>query len=68
MTRFPSDAKQPDDLAPYRRSIRREMRAHGCKPEEAALRCAARIGPKHIEQNAPRLLAARDQVMRREGV
>lgn len=64
----PSDAKHPGDLAPYRRSIRREMRAHGCKPEEAALRCAARVGTKHIDEYAPRLLAARDQVTRREGV
>lgn len=54
----------PDDLAPYRASIRREMRAHKCTVEEAALRCAARIGKKHFDDLVAKLLAAMEQVRR----
>ena len=53
---------QSDDLRPYRASIRRVMKQRKCSAEEAALRCAAVFGRKHIDDYVSRLMAALDQV------
>lgn len=66
MTRLPSDAKQPDDLRPYRASIRRVMREQGVDSDRAALICAARVGKKHIDDLVVCLQQARDQVQAKE--
>lgn len=63
-TQSPSDPR-PDALAPYRASIRREMRRRGCDSIAALVFCSARCGKAH-EEILERLLSAHRQIEQKE--